>query len=150
MKTVLIGAGGHGKAILDILKYSENFAVRGIEFLDDNKCFGESVMGYSISGKIRDCADMEGAEFIIAIGNNKVRRAIAEKYDLNYIAVIHPSAVIGENVKIGRGSVIMDGAIIKADSVIGEHCIINTGATIDHECKIGDFVHVGPGVLCGG
>ena len=45
---------------------------------------------------------------------------------------------------------IMEGAIIKADSVIGEHCIINTGATIDHECKIGDFVHVGPEVHCGG
>lgn len=70
----------------------------------------------------------QGYKAIIAIGNNKIRRNIAEKYSLDYISLIHPNAVIANDVQIGAGTVVMAGAIINSGTIIGRHCIINSGA----------------------
>lgn len=87
---------------------------------------------------------------IISIGNNRIRKLIAERLGCEFGKAISPSAVISPSVSIGDGTVVMAGAIINAEANIGKHCIINTGASIDHECVISDFVHIAPHVtLCG-
>ena len=62
----------------------------------------------------------------------------------NFIILKHPSAIIGNDVQIGIGTVIMAGVIIQPGTKIGKHCIINTGAYIDHDVVIQDFVHIAP------
>ena len=146
-RLIIIGAGGHGKVICDIaLKngYSD------IGFIDD--CASGDCMGFSIIGKsdkIQALNDQK-TDFIIAIGNNQIRKMIAEKYDANWATLIHPSAQIATNVHIGKGSVIMAGAVVNADAVIGNHCIINTRAIAEHDNIIKDYVHISPGVSLGG
>ena len=88
--------------------------------------------------------------FIISIGNNKIRKQVAERLQASYGKAIHPSAILSPTAKVGDGTVVMQGAIIQADAKVGKHCIINTGASVDHECVIGDYVHVSPhATLCG-
>ena len=48
------------------------------------------------------------------------------------------------------GSQILAHATVCVDTIIGESCIINTGASVDHECKIGNGVHICPGVKMAG
>ncbi|MCL2365833.1 MAG: acetyltransferase [Oscillospiraceae bacterium] len=144
---IIMGAGGHGAVVADML-YQRGFAVKG--FLDDGVDVGVAVLGAQVLGKIKDCTNYPECMFIIAIGNNATRKKIAETYHLEYGSAIHPSVIIGDGVKVGRGSVLMAGAIINPRSTIGLHSIINTGAIVEHDNKIGDFVHVSPRSVLGG
>lgn len=152
MQIIIIGASGHGKVISNIISYSVEKVGGGvtISFLDDNIKRGTKIHGYSVIGTVEECVHYPEAHFLIGIGDNLIRKKIAETYELNYSTAIHPTAVIGENVHIGKGTVVMANAVINADANIGEHCIINTSAVIEHECVIGDYTHVSPqACLCG-
>lgn len=146
-KLIIVGAGGHGKSIAD------NALKNGyvdICFVDDNAT--DHCMGFPIIGKIADTEKLNDGktDFIIAIGNNATRKEIAEKYDVNWVTIIHPSVQIAANVSIGKGTVVMAGTVINACATIGNHCIINTSAIVEHDNKIGDYAHISPGVNLGG
>lgn len=146
-KLVIIGAGGHGKVIADLAVkngYSD------ICFVDDNTV-GEWV-SYPIVGCVCDVEKLadENTEFVIGIGNNKIRKMIAEKYSLNWAVLVHPSAQLGIKTSVGAGTVVMANAVVNADTTIGEHCIINTSAVVEHDNVIGDYVHISPKATLGG
>ena len=137
----LYGASGHAKVIMDILKAS-GIAIEGL--IDDNPEV-TSLSGVTVSHTFK-----HESPLIISIGNNVIRKKIAERIRTTFGTAIHPTSVISPNSKIGEGTVVMQGSIIQADATIGRHCIINTGASIDHECQIGDYVHISPHTtLCG-
>lgn len=149
-KVIIIGAGGHGKVIADIVIKNKDIV---IGFLDDSFEKGTAIISnYKVLGKISDCNQLntEEVHFIIAIGNNEIRKNIAEKYNLKYYTAIHPTATIGMNVKIKNGTTIMANACINSNTSIGNHAIINTGAIIEHDNVIGDYTHISPNAtLCG-
>ncbi len=144
---LIIGAGGHAKVIADIVLKSGD-ALLG--FLDDaatGKVYGE----YKVLGTVADCVRYaDQAQFIIGIGNNAIRRRIAERYALDWYTAIHPSAQIALGVTVGEGTAVMANAVINSDTAIGRHCIVNTAAVVEHDNVIGDYVHVSPhATLCG-
>ena len=146
-RLIIIGAGGHGKVIADIAVKN---GYTKLAFLDD-AAIGEC-MGFPIVGTCSDIELLDDGcnDFIIGIGNNSVRKMIAEKYKVNWVSLIHPSAQIAINTSIGRGTVVMAGAIVNACASIGEHCIINTAAVIEHDNIIEHYVHVSPNAALGG
>ena len=119
--------GGHAKVIAEIIHKNKDEL---IGMLDDNQT------GSNVIGKIADIEKIHNTdasiEFIIAIGNNTIRDAIYQNYNnlINYIA-IHPSAVLSETTKIGKGTVICANAVINASTIIGENCIINTSSIVE-------------------
>ena len=141
-KVIIIGASGHGKVIADIVR-KNGASVCG--FLDDD------LSKPGVVGLVSDCVKYPDCRFVIAIGNNGIRKKIAQAYpELCYYTAIHPRAVLAENVQSGDGSVVMANAVINPDAVIGKHCIINTASVVEHDCKVGDYAHISPGaVLCG-
>jgi len=146
-RLVIIGAGGHGKVIADIALKN---GYTDICFVDDHangKC-----IEFPIVGKCDSICELNDGktDFVIGIGNNATRKNIAEKYDANWVTLIHPSAQIGINVSIGSGTVVMAGAVINPCTRIGEHCIINTSAVIDHDNVIEDYVHISPRAVLSG
>jgi sugar O-acyltransferase (sialic acid O-acetyltransferase NeuD family) len=136
----IIGASGHAKVIVDILKLN-GLAISGV--WDDNNEL-TSFLGYPLSGNIHDFSHSINEPVIIAIGNNKVRRKIATNLHRAFGIAVHPKSVISATVSINEGTVVMPNATINADCTIGKHVIINTNASVDHECKISDFVHISP------
>lgn len=142
-EVIIIGAGGHGRVIADTVKAAGDTA---LGFLDDNPAGSNSIVG-----AVNDCVKFKDKLFIIAIGNNEVRKSIFLKYpDLNYYTAIHPSAIISDFAGIGRGTCVMPGAVIAAGAKVGAHCIVNTNAVIEHDCVLEDYVHVSPSAtLCG-
>lgn len=146
-RLIIIGAGGHGKVIADAALKN---GYTNICCIDDH-AKGE-IMGFPIIGTSADIERLNdgGTDFIIGIGNNAVRKSIAEKYNVNWVSIVHPSAQIAFNAEIGKGTAIMANAVANACATVGEHCIINTGAIIEHDNVIENYVHISPNVALGG
>ncbi|MEH7461460.1 acetyltransferase [Bacillus thuringiensis] len=150
-KLLIIGASGHGKVAADIALKMNKW--QGIAFLDDDESVKLS-MGIEVIGKSADGSKhIEDCDFFVGIGNNVIREKIQEKLeaeDASIATLIHPSAVIGEQVELASGTVVMAGAVINCCTKIGKGCIINTASTIDHDNVIEDYAHISPGVHLAG
>lgn len=146
-RLVIVGAGGHGKVVADT---AHNNGYTDICFVDDN--VSGKVMGFDIIGTCASIQKMNdgSTDFVIAVGDNALRKKIAEKYDVNWVTIIHTSAQIAVCVSIGIGTVVMANAVINPCATIGRHCIINTSAVVEHDSCIDDYVHVSPNVALGG
>ena len=148
---LIIGASGHGKVVADIATKMNRWA--NIAFLDDNDSVNMS-MGLPVIGKSSSALIYrESSEFFVAIGNNSTRERIQEELEIegaSLATLIHPNAVIGTEVAIGTGTVIMAGVVINSSSKVGKGCIINTSSSIDHDSIIEDYVHISPGATLAG
>ena len=145
---VIIGASGHGKVVADIARKN---GYEKIVFLDDNGSLTDCG-GYRVAGKCSSFADYT-CDIIVAIGNPKIREKYLKALELHGKCVpvlIHPNAVIAENVEIGEGTVVVAGAIVNPGAVIGKGCIINTAASVDHDCAVADYVHISVGAHVAG
>lgn len=148
-KIILIGASGHGKVIADIAKkngYSD------IAFLDDDETVTRCAE-YAVIGRSEQAFMYKDCDFAVSIGNASIRQQFQEQLESNQLSVvslIHPNAVVAENVEVGNGTVIMAGAVVNSGAKIGEGCIVNTCSSVDHDCVIGDYVHVSVGAHIAG
>jgi sugar O-acyltransferase (sialic acid O-acetyltransferase NeuD family) len=143
---IIYGASGHAKVIIDILN---SMNCQAIDFVIDDDPSIINIKGLNVCNSFTE--EMIGMELMVAIGNNGIRKKIVEKVSNPFIkAIVHPSAIIFEDIKIGNGSVVMPNATINSSSIIGDHCIINTGAIIEHDANFSDFVHISPGATITG
>ena len=146
-RLVIIGAGGHGKGIADSALKN---GYETICFIDDSEV--GDVIGFPIIGTSDDIENLNDGktDFIIGIGVNAIRKSIAEQHNVNWVSVVHPSAQIAFDAKIGKGSVVMANAVVNVSAMVGEHCIVNTGAIVEHDNVIENYVHISPNVALGG
>lgn len=145
-KLIIIGASGHGRVIADIAKlcgYSE------IVFLDDDeniKFCGK----YPVAGTSGRVGDIDG-DVVVAIGNLDIRQRISDGIDeKRLVSLVHPDAVIADDVVLDEGTVVMAGVVVNPGTWIGKGCIINTASSVDHDCRLGDYVHVAVGAHVAG
>lgn len=145
-KLAIIGASGHGKVVADIARKN---GYKEIIFLDDDENIHECG-GYPVVGKSSDAATID-ADVIVGIGSTRIRKRIQESIpDEKLTVIVHPDAVVAEDVTIGAGTVVMAGAVINPGARIGDGCIVNTCSSVDHDCEIGEYVHISVGShLCG-
>ncbi|MEY8515930.1 acetyltransferase [Lachnospiraceae bacterium 29-84] len=150
-RLVIIGASGHGKVVADIAVKMNRY--NKIMFLDDDisikECLGFPVIGTSedVEHYIRDC------DVFVAIGNAKIRQKIQESLYCKGAVIptlVHPGAIVSNEVSIGEGTIVMAGVIINPGTHIGKGCILNTASSIDHDCMIDDYVHISVGVHLAG
>ena len=146
---IIIGAGGHGRVIADIARATGKYS--NICFLDDAE---HNEFSLNIIGKVSDYKlYVNECEFVVAIGNNSVRKRIQNELTSNgaeMATLVHPAAVVGSGVYIGDGSVVMAGAVINANAKIDEGVIINTCASVDHDCVVDSYCHISVGAHLAG
>lgn len=156
-KILLVGAGGHARAVAEVVKAAGVFTIAGL--IDSFQLPGSQCIGYSVLGSEQDipllCVDLHIRTLFVAIGDNYQRAAMVARIrnavpDVRLATLIHPSAVIGGDVKIGEGTVIMPGAVVVANSKIGEGCVLNTSCSLDHDGIMEDWSSLGPGAVAGG
>lgn len=132
----IFGASGNGMSIADAYFASLGKHVMSrIQFLDDTR------EGYV---KIEDASSQEGT-FINGISSEKTYHKIPEiieraKVGLErYETVVHPSAVVSNRAKIGKGVFIGANSVICAGAEVGNHCIILQNSTVNHHAVIEDY-----------
>jgi len=152
MRTLIIGSGGHGRVIADIL---DVLCEPVIGFLDRDTTRPNVLGTDDQAGQI--IADENIDSFMIGIGSIRGGPSLRSRLFVQYAAMgltprvaVHPSAVISKSVSLGEGTVVMAGAIINSNVRTGVNAIINTGAIIDHDCYIGDHTHIAPGCVLSG
>jgi sugar O-acyltransferase (sialic acid O-acetyltransferase NeuD family) len=155
MNIVILGAGGHGRVVLDILQQAREHLIKG--FLDSNpQLWGRRVDGVPVLGGTDLLGELVGQGVdgaVVAIGNNGIRRQFADLVDsagMELINAVHPSANLARTVTVGCNVVIAAGALVCAHCQIGDSVILNTGCIVDHESMVGTAAHICPGVKLAG
>lgn len=149
---LLIGAGGHCKVVIDVLRAS------GLEpyGILDPHTRATSVLGVPILGgddQANRLFELGYRRALVAIGDNSLRRQIGRKlacFGFNLVNAIHPSAVVSSWAELSEGIVVMPNAVINAGARIGAFAIVNTAAIVEHDCVVGEAAHVAPRSVMGG
>lgn len=155
-RALILGAGGHGRVVLDILLQAAR--VTPVGFLDDNAdVHGRRIDGVPVLGAIDDLPEiaqrMQCSGVVIAIGDNGVRRGLARQVDaagIELLNAIHPSASLARNATLGRNVVVAAGVVVCAHCQVGDSVILNTGCIVDYQTMIGEGSHICPGVRIAG
>jgi sugar O-acyltransferase (sialic acid O-acetyltransferase NeuD family) len=157
-RVVIIGAGGHGREIADILRHQAQVAgdivVEG--FIDGNPALhGTQLDGLPVLGDWDwfDTADRESLKIICAVGNPQtcrklVSRAIVSK--LEFTSAISPLAHLSPRAHIGKGVVIFPHVVINTGARIGNFITLNVGVSVSHDSVVGDYTNINPGVHLAG
>lgn len=151
MKIFLIGSGGHSRVILDCAKTLKHDVV-GIIDINTNKDKREKINNIKVYPKGYIKKIKNKSSIFLAIGDNNIRKKYFDNFKKKFkiINLIHPSSIISNRIKIGKGNYIGPGVIINSNVKIYNNCIINSGSLIEHECTIQDNSHVGPSVKVAG
>jgi sugar O-acyltransferase (sialic acid O-acetyltransferase NeuD family) len=155
MPTLLvIGAGGHGRAVAEAAMLSGHWSA--IAFLDDRYPDPATVDGWPVLGKVTDLGSLDRfalAGAIVAVGKNALREAWCDRVAAAGIAlrsVIHPRAFVSPSAGIGVGCAVMAGAVVGPHAVLGNGSLVNVLAAVDHDVVLGEYVHLGVGVALAG
>jgi UDP-perosamine 4-acetyltransferase len=150
---VVIGAGGHAKVVLEVLRAANTFEVFGLTDPSEDlrEVLGAPVIG---SDKVLPELFAQGIRTaVVALGSNRLRQQVGRNLlamGFTLPMVVHPSALLSPTAVIEPGVVVMARAVLGPLAIVGELSIINTGAIVEHDNRIGKSAHVGPGVTLGG
>lgn len=152
---IIIGAGGMGRTIysnaLESVGYGEKFVVKG--FIDDNLSALDGFENYPpVIGTIRDYQPQPDDVFMSSIGGAARRPCMEEiiRRGGEFIELIHKTARIYQNVKLGKGNFIGAYTVIGNDAVIGNYNMIQSYTVIGHDSRIGDWNRIDTHVTCVG
>lgn len=154
-RIIIIGGGGHAKAIISILRKINVFEIIGYtEIEDKGAIFNIPYLGRDgVLAEFNSNGITKAALGVGQIKSSELRKKLvkfAKSLGYSFPSIISPSSIVNEEVQVGEGSIVMDGAIVNSGSIIGNYSIINTKASVDHDCRIGSFTHIAPGVTLSG
>jgi len=153
---VLIGGGGHCKAVIDVIEQEGLFNIVGI--IDKPELLGKNVLGYPIIGNdselnilVKRCKNT-----LITIG--QIRSPLPRinlfdtvlKLGFTLPSIVSPRAYVSQHASIGKGSVIMHDVVVNVGAKIGDNCIINTKSIVEHGSSIGNHCHISTNAVING
>lgn len=145
---LIVGAGGHAQACIDVVERSGAFLEIG--FIGMAQEVGRDVFGHAVIGTDEDLSALvvRFPEALVGIGQIRsaaprmaaYERLLAHGFVLP--TIISPLAMVSRHAEIGEGSIVMNGALIGPGVRIGRNCIVNSGALIEHGCRVEDHCHI--------
>lgn len=145
---IIIGARGWGREVYGIalacIKAGADIQVKG--YLDDKKDALDGYLDYPpIISSVENYQVQPDDVFVCALGSVKWKEhyinLILQKGG-QFISLVHPTAIIGHNSKIGVGCIISNYAAISCDVTIGNYVTMSAKSGIGHDGKVGDFCHI--------
>lgn len=156
---VIVGCGGMGREVHDVIDAIN--AVRPtwhlLGYIDDapteeNRRLVER-RGSTVIGGLTHLQDIAHGHVSIGIGNGATRRSIDERlqtWGWKSAVLVHPSATVGADVRLGEGTVICAGARLTTNITLGRHVHVNLNSTVGHDSVLHDYVTVNPLVAVSG
>ena len=155
-KIILIGAGGHARACIDVIEQEDRFKIAGLIEKDAKK--GIENLGYPIIGADGDLQNLRQKYSYALITVGQIKSSITrvklfqQLQEMDYIlpVVISPRAYTSKHVQIGDGTIILHDVIVNANAKVGKNCIINNKALVEHDTIVGDHCHISTGAIVNG
>jgi sugar O-acyltransferase (sialic acid O-acetyltransferase NeuD family) len=156
-KILLFGGGNQVHYTIDIIEKENKYEIVGI--IDSVHEIGTERYGYTVLGRQENLSSIVQEYNIdaglITIGDNWSRSIvynaiINQMPSFEFVNAIHPSVIIGKNVELGFGVVMMAGVIVNPLAKIGNFTFFATGCQIEHDCIIEDYASVSAGSVMGG
>ncbi len=152
---IIIGAGGMGRTIysnaLESVGFGEKFEVKG--FIDDNLHALDTYPNYPpVIGTIKGYEPQADDVFVSSIGGESRRLCMEEIIGRGgeFMELIHKTARIYTNAKLGKGNFIGAYSVIGNDAVVGDYNMIQSYTVIGHDAKIGSWNRIDTHVTCVG
>ncbi len=153
---IIVGAGGMGRSVYCIATgskgYGSDFDVKG--FIDDNIHSMEGFENYPPMLETIDGYEICNDDvFVCSIGNTKTKKMICEKLKARgakFQTLVHKTAIVRLNAKIGDGCIIADYSSVGADCTIGENTLVQTFSVVAHDCVVGNYVRIDTHATCVG
>ena len=160
-RIVIAGAGGFGREVLTLIRdineaASESWDFAGFiaaEAPDPGMMqrIDAPYLGSDTDEQV--LAGLHGCHVVVAIGAGSIRRDVTARMiraGLIPATLVHPSAIIGEDVELGLGSVVCAGSILTTNIRLGTGVAVDRSVNVGHDCVIGDFATLAPGSLISG
>lgn len=152
---VIIGAGGLGKEtavlIRQINQREPTWRLHG--FYDDSIAAGTTVASLPVLGGVDEINHLQDFYVVIAIGDPSIKESIINRItntNIQFPSLIHPQALLGDNILVGDGAIITAGCVLTIDIRIGKHVLINLNATLGHDVTVGEYSSIMPGAHISG
>ncbi len=154
---LLFGGGGHGKALIDLIRASGTYRMVGI--IDDYLPIGSDVLGVPVIGGADQLRQWRAkgiglaANAVGGIGNFSVRVKVFDllaQSGFTCPALIHPSAVIERSAQLAGGIHVLPQAYVGSAAQIGFGSVLNAGVIVSHDCSLGKVVNLSPGATLAG
>jgi sugar O-acyltransferase (sialic acid O-acetyltransferase NeuD family) len=147
----IYGTGGMGRELIG----PAMVACRELGIQHDELVFIDDDIHAQDKGlKIVNIGNMRpGDRVIIAVGDGRLRQRLEEKCLERLLlpyTLLADTAVVGNRVNIGEGSVICTNAALTTNIRIGRQFQCNIYSCVMHDCVIGDYVTFAPRVTCNG
>jgi sugar O-acyltransferase (sialic acid O-acetyltransferase NeuD family) len=146
---ILIGAGGHAQSLLGLLN-----EIRAYVDPKENPLLSAQGIAHWTEEKLEKELVSRPKLAMGFVGLNTAalqhRLSLFDHYQskgAHFPKLIHPRAIIDEQVVIGSGTQILAGAVINRGARIGNAAVINSGAVIEHDANIEDGCHIAPGAI---
>ena len=157
-KVVIIGAGGFGREVLDIIDACNvvEDKIEALGYVIDSQYGkpGNIVNEKPILGDFEWLERYSDEVYVTCgIGSSHLRYQLVQRalnINCRFINLIHPSAIFTRWISIGKGVVIAAGCILTNQIKIGNHVHLNLSCTIGHDVDLQDFVTLSPGVHVSG
>ncbi len=154
-KLIIIGAGGMGRTFYDWVResvgYGELFVIKG--FIDDNVNALDGFEGYPpMLGPINEYVPEKDDVFTCSMGG-RAKKICCEKILSKggvFVNIIHSTARVGTNVKLGLGNVVGAYVALGADVRIGDHNLLQSYSVVGHDAVIGNWNRIDTHVTCVG
>ncbi len=153
---ILLGAGGHAHACVDIIEQHGRYEIAGlVGMLEEVNSIS---LGYSVIASDRDLPELAKScrYALVTVGQigsaeNRMRLyRLAVELGFELPAIVSPLAYVSRHAVIGAGTIVMHGAIVNAGARLGDNCIVNTRALIEHDAAIEDHCHISTGAILNG
>lgn len=158
VKLVLVGGGGHGRAVLAAARTS---GVHEIVSCTDPRpeLAGSELDGIPILGDdslLPELLESGIRGACIGVGGSRDNHPRSKLYEelvalgFELPPIVHNTATVAGSTQIGRGSVILAAAVVGPGARVAENVIVNTAAVVEHDNVLEDHVHIATGAVLGG
>lgn len=152
---LVVGAGGMGREAVDVARAAGHRVVGVVDdgpYVTDVERLTRLEVPF-LGGLDAWVALGTPTPWVVAVGDPGVRRRLAARlmgFGEAAPALVHPSATVGSDVRVGDGSIVCAGARISTNVRLGRHLHLLSNAVVGHDVVVGDHVSINPGAVVSG
>ena len=143
-KLLIVGAGGFGR---ELYAWAGQHPACGREwelagFLDDN---ADALASFGSFAPVRPLAGHRPSAdtvYLCGVGMPALKEKLVTPLlaaGAEFLTFVHPQALVGARVRLGKGVVLCPGAVVSVDIDLGDFVMVNLNCTIGHDASLGPW-----------